>query len=56
MNAFPVVLAPWGLRWGGPRLALDIGMLSGSGPLLGDSPLLVGWPYLAIAGRLPESR
>jgi hypothetical protein len=54
VRAFPVGLLPWAVRWGGPRLALDVGMLSGFGPLIGESLLGVGWPYVAIGGRLPE--
>ena len=51
-RAFPVALFPWVFRWGGPRLALDAGILSGSGPVLGESPLVLGWPYVALGGRL----
>lgn len=54
VRAFASVLVPWAVRWGGPRLALDVGMLSGRGPVIGDSPLVVGWPYVAIGGRLLE--
>lgn len=54
VQAFPMVLAPWIFRWGGPRLALDVGFLSGTGAVFGESPFAVGWPYLALGGRLPE--
>lgn len=48
---FPVAMVPWVFRWGGPRLALDVGVVSGSGPLLGDGPLGIGWPYVALGMR-----
>jgi len=53
--SFPVAMVPWAFRWGGPRLALDVGVVSGSPPLVGDSPLGIGWPYVAVGMRRPRA-